>query len=183
MSVENETDYHLPRSAYDMTAPDSRALHLLYTEHNSWLQGWLRSRLGNSSDAADLAQDTFMRVLVARNVAAIREPRSYLSSIARALLIDRFRRRAVEDAYLAALAARPEPLDISPETRLSILETLTAIDSMLDGLGERTRRIFLAVQLEGLSYVAVSERLGVSVTTVKNHLIRAMTHFLLLVED
>lgn len=166
-----------------MTAPDSHALHLLYTEHNGWLQGWLRSRLGNSSDAADLAQDTFMRVLVARNVTSIREPRTYLSSIARALMIDRFRRRAVEDAYMTALAARPEALDISPETRLSILETLTAIDSMLDGLGERTRSIFLAVQLEGLSYVAASELLGVSVTTVKKHLIRAMTHCLLLVDD
>ncbi|MFV0454174.1 MAG: sigma-70 family RNA polymerase sigma factor [Pseudomonas sp.] len=166
-----------------MLSQNSNALHLLYHEHHGWLQGWLRSRLGNSSDAADLAQDTFMRVLLARNADLIREPRTYLSSIARALLIDRFRRRAVEDAYLAALAARPEPLDISPETRLSILETLTAIDSMLDGLGERTRSIFLAVQLEGLSYIAIGQRLGVSVTTVKKHLIRAMTHCLLLVED
>jgi RNA polymerase sigma factor (sigma-70 family) len=166
-----------------MTAQDSNALHLLYSDHHSWLQGWLRSRLGNSSDAADLAQDTFMRVLLARNAATIREPRTYLSSIARALLIDRFRRRALEDAYLAALAARPETLDISPETRLSLLETLSAIDDMLDGLGERTRSIFLAVQLEGLSYVAAGERLGVSVTTVKKHLVRAMTHCLLLVED
>ncbi|CAD5105827.1 sigma-70 family RNA polymerase sigma factor [Zestomonas carbonaria] len=166
-----------------MTAQDSNALRLLYTEHHGWLKAWLCARLGNSSDAADLAQDTFLRVLLARNAVAIREPRTYLSSIARALLIDRFRRRAVEEAYLATLAARPEPLDISPETRLAILETLTAIDAMLDGLGERTRRIFLAVQLEGLGYAAVGKRLGVSVTTVKKHLIRAMTHCLLLVED
>ena len=45
------------------------------------------------------------------------------------------------------------------------------------------REIFLAVQLEGLSYVAAAERFGVSVTTVKNHLIRAMTRCLLLMED
>lgn len=166
-----------------MSFQNSEALRLLYCEHHGWLKVWLRARLGNSSDAADLAQDTFVRVLLARNAAAIREPRTYLSSIARALLIDRFRRRAVEEAYLAILAARPEPLDISPEARQTILETLTAIDGMLDGLGERTRSIFLAVQLEGLSYVAASERLGISVTTVKKHLIRAMTHCLLLVED
>jgi RNA polymerase sigma-70 factor (ECF subfamily) len=162
---------------------DSQALHDLYLEHHGWLKGWLRSRLGNAGDAADLAQDTFMRVLVSRDVAAIREPRTYLGAIARALMIDQFRRQAVEQAYLAALSARPEPLGISPETRLLILETLTAIDSMLDGLGERTRSIFLAVQLEGLGYAAVGERLGVSVTTVKKHLIRAMTHCLLLMED
>lgn len=164
------------------SAPPS-SLQRLYVEHHGWLRQWLRVRLGNAQDAADLAQDTFLRVLAARNTEAIREPRSYLSSIARALMIDGFRRRAIEQAYLESLAARAEPLDISPELRLSILETLTAIDSMLDGLGERTRRIFLAVQLEGLTYKAAGERLGVSVTTVKNHMIRAMTRCLLLCED
>lgn len=166
-----------------MSAQASNALRLLYSEHHGWLRAWLRARLGNSSDAADLAQDTFLRVLTARNAEAIREPRTYLSAIARALMIDRFRRQAVEQAYLDVLALRPEPLDISPETRLSILETLTAIDAMLDGLGERTRQIFLAVQLEGLSYIATAERLAVSVTTVKKHMIRAMTQCLLLMED
>lgn len=161
---------------------DTSALHHLYQQHNGWLNTWLRTRLGNSSDAADLAQDTFVRVLSARNVEAIREPRTYLSSIARALMIDRFRRRAVEQAYLDVLALRPEATDISPETRLLIIETLTAVDAMLDELGERTRTIFLAVQLEGLSYVAVGERLGVSVTTVKKHMIRAITQCLLLAQ-
>ncbi|MFK0310701.1 sigma-70 family RNA polymerase sigma factor [Pseudomonas sp. NPDC090233] len=166
-----------------MPSPDSASLHQLFQAHNGWLNNWLRARLGNSSDAADLAQDTFLRVLSARNVDTIREPRTYLTAVARALMIDRFRRRAVEQAYLDALALRPEALDISPETRLLIIETLTAVDAMLDGLGERTRNIFLAVQLEGLSYVATAERLNVSVTTVKKHMVRAMTQCLLLMED
>lgn len=166
-----------------MPTSTSPVLHQLYRDHNGWLNGWLRARLGNSSDAADLAQDTFVRVLMARNAEAIREPRTYLSAIARALLIDKFRRRAVEQAYLETLALRPDAVDISPETRLQILETLAAVDAMLDDLGERTRRIFLAVQLEGLSYVATAQRLGVSVTTAKKHMINAMAHCLLLVED
>ncbi|MCW2101282.1 sigma-70 family RNA polymerase sigma factor [Pseudomonas sp. FSL R10-1350] len=166
-----------------MPAPDHCALHLLYSEHNGWLKSWLRARLGNASDAADLAQDTFVRLLASRDIEQIREPRTYLSAIARALMIDKFRRRALEQAYCEALALHPEPMDISPEKRLLILETLVAIDSMLDGLGERTRQIFLSVQLEGLSYVATGKRLGVSVTTVKKHVIRAMTHCLLLTED
>lgn len=166
-----------------MPVPDHCALHLLYSEHNGWLKSWLRARLGNASDAADLAQDTFVRLLASRDIEQIREPRTYLSAIARALMIDKFRRRALEQAYCEALALHPEPMDISPEKRLLILETLVAIDSMLDGLGERTRQIFLSVQLEGLSYVATGKRLGVSVTTVKKHVIRAMTHCLLLTED
>ncbi|MDD3484875.1 sigma factor, partial [Azovibrio restrictus] len=33
----------------------------LYRDHHGWLQGWLRRRLGNAHEAADLAQDTFLR--------------------------------------------------------------------------------------------------------------------------
>ena len=166
-----------------MSPRDNSALHQLYSDHNSWLKGWLRVRLGNAADASDLAQDTFLRVMTARNSTPIREPRGYLSAIARSLLIDKSRRRAIEQAYLQALALRPEPVEVSPEVRLSIIEMLMSIDSLLDELGPRTREIFLAVQLEGLNYVAAGERFGVSVTTVKNHLIRAMTQCLLLVES
>lgn len=155
----------------------------LYGEHHSWLQKWLRSRVGNSADAADLAQDTFIRLLTARTAPSIREPRHYLATVARGLLIDLFRRRAVENAYLDALAARPEAYEESLETRHLILEALLAIDAMLDGLGPRTRQIFLMAQLEELSYVDIGQRLNVSVTTVKNHLSKALLQCLLLVED
>lgn len=165
-----------------MSVSSSSSMHQLYLAHNSWLKGWLRARLGNASDAADLAQDTFVRVLAARNVPDIREPRTYLSAIARGLMIDRFRRRAVEQAYLETLALLPEPQAPSLETRLLVIETLTAMDAMLDGLGARTRAIFLAVQLEGLTYGAAGVRHGVSVTTVKKHVIRAMTHCMLLAQ-
>ncbi|MFK3774474.1 sigma-70 family RNA polymerase sigma factor [Pseudomonas sp. NPDC089406] len=165
-----------------MSALDKASLHQLYSENNGWLKSWLRARLGNTADAADLAQDTFVRVMTARSQLPIREPRSYLSAIARALLIDKVRRRTIEQAYLQALALRPEPVEVSPEVRLSIIEMLVAVDALLDELGPRTRDIFLAVQLEGLPYAAVAERFGVSVTTVKNHLVRAMTRCLLVAE-
>jgi len=165
-----------------MSALDQASLHQLYSENNGWLKSWLRARLGNTADAADLAQDTFVRVMTARSQVPIREPRSYLSAIARALLIDKVRRRTIEQAYLQALALRPEPVEVSPEVRLSIIEMLVAVDALLDELGPRTRDIFLAVQLEGLPYAAVAERFRVSVTTVKNHLVRAMTRCLLVAE-
>lgn len=159
------------------------AVHSLYAQHHNWLCGWLKKRLGCSENAADLAQDTFIRVLTLRKAAELREPRAYLSSIARSLMIDLFRRRALEQAYLETLAATPEPVAISPETRALILETLMEIDRLLDGLGSRTREIFLLSQLDGLSYVEIGRRLNVSVNTVKKHAVRALTHCLLLLEE
>jgi len=66
--------------------------------------------------------------------------------------------------------------------RALILDSLMAIDRLLDGLGSRTRQIFLAVQLDGLTYEKTAERVGVSVTTVRKHLARALMHCLLLDE-
>ena len=161
------------------SAPHAQ-LDALYREHNGWLRGWLRKRLNDSADAADLAQDTFVRVLLARSAGGLREPRHYLATIARGLVIDLYRRRSLEQAYLEALAQRPEAYEPSAEDRALILDSLLAIDRLLDGLGARTRAIFLAVQLDGLSYEKAAERVGVSVSTVRKHLARGLMHCLLL---
>lgn len=160
-----------------------QAIQSLYAEHHPWLCAWLRKRLGCFDHAADLAQDTFIRVLLQRKAPELREPRAYLSSVARSLMIDSFRRRALEQAYLETLAARPEALDVSPEARFLIIETLLEIDRLLDGLGARTREIFLLAQLDGLSYVEIGRQLNVSVNTVKKHAVRALTHCLLATEE
>lgn len=185
---------HSPRLADDnasdsnlfgpsLVSTPTHPLHQLYREHHGWLKGWFNQHLGNRSDAADLAQDTFVRVLALRNAETLQQPRAYLRSVARGILIDRFRRKTIEQAYLASLAHHPEAEEISPEQRLLIIELLTRIDQMLDGLGERSRQIFLLSQLEGLSYVDIAQRLELSVTSVKKHMVKAMTQCLLLIED
>ncbi|MNV58588.1 putative RNA polymerase sigma factor FecI [compost metagenome] len=54
---------------------------------------------------------------------------------------------------------------------------------MLDALGPRTREIFLLAQFEELTYAQIGARLAVSVTTVKKHMVRALTQCLLLAAD
>lgn len=164
-----------------ITSPSS--LETLYVNHHGWLKGWLRGKVGNGFDAADLAQDTFMRVLKSGQSKDIRQPRDYLATIARGLVVDWYRRQALERAFLEALACRGDGLTLSLEERAIMLETLTQIDRMLDGLGPRSRSIFLMAQLDGLGYAEIGERMGVSITTVKNHMVKAMTHCLILVED
>lgn len=44
-------------------AASSTALAGFYREHHGWLLGWLRRRTHNADCAADLTQDTFLRLL------------------------------------------------------------------------------------------------------------------------
>ncbi|MGO3741470.1 sigma-70 family RNA polymerase sigma factor [Kerstersia sp.] len=145
----------------------------LYQDHQGWLHGWLRRRLGNDADAADLVQDTFLSVICSGKAAEIIEPRSYLTTIARCLVAHRYRRRQLEEAYLQALAALPEEVEMSPETRALALETLQRLDKMLDGLPPRVREAFVMVHLQGASYQEVAQALGVSASSVKQYLMRA----------
>ena len=154
-----------------------------YKEHHPWLTRWIRSRLNCPQQANDLAQDTFIEVLIKSRISQFRNPRAYLSSIARNLIIDQFRRRSVEQAYLEALALQPVPVAISPEEHHQIIEILMEIDQLLDGMSERGRQIFLMAQIDGLSYVEIGRRLSISTNTVRKHFIRAMSQCLALVAD
>ena len=50
---------------------------LLYRQQHSWLTRWLRLRLNCSQSAADLAQDTFLRLLNKQHVPQLHAPVSY----------------------------------------------------------------------------------------------------------
>ncbi|MBN8758645.1 MULTISPECIES: sigma-70 family RNA polymerase sigma factor [Variovorax] len=159
------------------------AMHTFYTEHHGWLSAWLRRRLGCSHSAADLAQDTFVRVLLRPQVLpTLREPRAYLSTLAKGVVSEHWRRQALERAYLETLALLPEPLALSPEERLSLLQTLDEIDAMLDGMSPKAREAFVLSQLEGLTYAAIAERLQISERTVKRYMQQGFERCLALVE-
>lgn len=151
----------------------------LYQTHHRWLRAWLQRKLGSASDAEDLAQDTFMRVLLGGHATAIREPRSFLCTVAQRVMVDFFRRNALERAWLDMLTQLPEQHVPSPERQHAVLETLQQIDAMLDGLGPRVRQAFLLSQLEGLTYPQIAQTLAISVSSVKKYMAKATEHCLL----
>ena len=160
------------------SAPHLSALDVsaLYSDHHGWLQGWLRRKMGNAGDAADLAHDTFLRVLARRDMPRLLAPRAYLGAIARGLVADFFRHKDIERAYLDALAALPDAHAPSPESRAIVLEALVAIDTMLDGLKPAVRQAFLLSQLDGLTYEQIARQLGVTKRTVSNYMCTAIEH-------
>ena len=97
-----------------MTAANQPTAHpslsALYRDHHGWLAGWLRRRLGSAHDAADLSHDTYERLMVSGRLPEAGQARAFLTQIAKGLVIDLFRRRTLETAYLEALAAMPEPV-------------------------------------------------------------------------
>lgn len=142
----------------------------IYGAHHGWLVGWLRRHLGCAHQAADLAQDTFLRLLGQRRALDMSQPRALLTHIAKGLVVDHWRRQDVERAYLEAIAHLPEPQAPSPEARLLILEALYRIEAMLRSMSVKTAEIFLLSQLDGLTYPQIASQLGIALVTVKRHM-------------
>ena len=145
----------------------------LYADHHGWLQGWLRKKLGSTACAADVAQDTFMRLLDREDAVAAREPRAFLATVAQRVLFNHYRREKLEQAYLDVLAQLPPLHAPSPEDRALLLATVFELDRMLDGLPPPVKRAFLLRQLDELPQEDIARQLGISLATVKRHLQRA----------
>lgn len=151
------------------------SLENLYQEHYSWLQHWLRGRIGCEHNAQDLAQDTYLKLLASQTLLNIEQPRQYLVRIAKSLMIDAYRRKQVEQAYLNSLAEQPEAYMPSTETQVLVLEALIEVDNMLQGLPSKVRSAFLLRQLDGLSYKDIAQQLQVSLSSVEKYVARALT--------
>lgn len=162
-------------SAGQRAHPD--AMHALYSDHHGWLYGWLRRKLGCAHSAADFAQDTFSRLLALPEQLAIKEPRAYLVTTATRLIIDHARREKIERAYLETHAVlQAGAYAPSPEQHQEAIDTLLAISAMLDGLPSKVRQAFLLSRLEEIPQAEIADRLGVSVSMVKQYMARAMMH-------
>jgi RNA polymerase sigma-70 factor (ECF subfamily) len=174
----------VPESTSMAAAPTPNDIALLYSDHHGWLVGWLRRRLGNPCDAADLAQDTFVRVLGRpQSLHGVREPRAWLTTIAHGLVVDHTRRAALERACLDAIASLPEPLGPPAEERHLLIESLVRIDNLLAGLPAKARSAFLLSRLEGLSYPEIARQLGVCLSSVEKYMATAIRHCLALRKD
>ncbi|WP_245979222.1 sigma-70 family RNA polymerase sigma factor [Solilutibacter pythonis] len=148
-------------------------LNTLYLQHHHWLLGWLRKRMGGEESARDLAQDTFLRLMNKQEAPDLRTPRAYLTCVAEGLLINFWRRRDIERAYLEHLATLSLPWCPPAEERQAALDALLRLDRMLGNLPARTREVFLLSRLDGLGYAEIAQRLGISVRTVKRDMAAA----------
>ena len=163
----------------DSQTLDLNAIGHLYRGHHRWLVAWLWRRLGCPHHAADLAHDTFTRVLVRRDALTLPgEPgsgKALLSTIAHGLMVDHWRRAALERAFLEALALLPQALAPSVEEQRVVFETLVEVDRMLGGLPAKVRQAFLLSQVDGLAYAQIAAELGVSLSSVQQYMTRAFT--------
>ena len=156
-------------------------VNLLYRAHHGWLHGWLRRRLGDSCDAADLAHDAFVRLIQKpRRFDSAPEARAYLRAMANGMCVDLWRRRQIEQMWLEELAARPEVLAPSAEHQVIVIQALLEIDGMLRSMPVKAANAFVMAVACEMSDKEVALELGLSTRMVRKYVTQAMLHCLML---
>jgi RNA polymerase sigma-70 factor, ECF subfamily len=148
----------------EIAAGDESAFDALVGRYQSRFYGIARRMLGSDADAEDAVQLAFLHVL--RSAGAYRDEWSgstWLYRVLTNVCIDlwRKRRRLAEDPqpeHVASAAPASERIDI---------------DRALAKLPTEARAALVLCYVEGLSYSEIARVRGVTINTVKTHLLRA----------
>lgn len=147
--------------------------------HEPALRAYLSKRFPASCDHDDIVQETYSRLLQLENPDRIVHAKAFLFTTARNAAIDLFRRRSRQPhvpfeevdrvAELPLLDAVPGVVE-SIERR----QRREALTEALRSLPERCREVMLLRYLDGASGKEIAERLGISLGTVKGHLLKGV---------
>jgi RNA polymerase sigma factor (sigma-70 family) len=150
----------------------------LVAEMRPALVAFFQRRCRNAAEAEDLAQDVVVRALARGKSLSPARASGYIFRIAINRWRDRGRRLVSRGSCVAwddssALAVSDT---FSPERLASGQEELSNVVSALQELGERTRNVLVLCRLEQMKQAEIATAMGISVSSVEKHLVRALAH-------
>lgn len=143
------------------------------------LLGFIRNRVNSAEEAEDILQDVFYQFVAGfETIGSLDRVTSWLFSVARNKIIDRYRKEAVrpkrttfgtasldEDAPLSLQDILPD-LGNTPEDAYLRELIWDAINDALGELPEEQREIFIQNEIEEKSFREIAEETGVSINTL-----------------
>ena len=165
-----------------MSNKKSQFVNQLVESQGSSLERFLARKLDNPADAAEVAQEAFLRMYRLREPEKLDNARAFLFQVASNLAIDHLRRRSLHYRFLKSekiQSPEGEATDsnagaASPEQIISARERLALIYQAIDGLPIRCRQAFMLHRNSGLSYSDIARELDVSVSSVEKYIVQAL---------
>jgi RNA polymerase sigma factor (sigma-70 family) len=139
------------------------------------LRGRLRRILPSHVDLDDIVAETLARAYAVDDWRQIRNGIAFLHKIARNMLIDQARREAIVSFdYMADLEELGK--SVSYDGMLNARDELRRLEKLVTALPSQQRRAFILRRVEGYSIAEVAVEMGLSVSTIENHLSRALAY-------
>lgn len=126
----------------------------------------------------DLIQEVFLRILKRGDSDQLEQFNGYVFTTAASVLTDRYRRRKARffTSHVEFNTEIHGDSAVGPDVELADRDSLNRATRILMQLPERTRHVFILRRVEGMSYGEISQRLGLSVSAIEKHMLRAARH-------
>ena len=140
------------------------------------LMRFLRRSWSDEAEAADLRQETYIRVYEAARRKRPSPVRPFVFFIARNLVIDRLRRKSVvpiETMTDGDWLHVPDN-DPVPEQRVAVRQDLQRLEAVLNTLPPRCRQVIILRRVHGYSQREVAQKMGIKEETVESQMVKGM---------
>ena len=143
----------------------------MYTRYSPSIYNALMVYIKDEHQADDLLQNVFVRLWEKRaELTAIQSVENYLFILARNMVLNHIKRKAIEDNVHQALRSRlPESVD-STESRMLDLEYRRLMQEAIDALPAQQKQVYLMATEAAMSYEAIATEMQLSRLTIKKHL-------------
>jgi RNA polymerase sigma-70 factor (ECF subfamily) len=156
---------------------ESPLFHVFHACVNE-LRSFLTRRVGCPDVAADIVQDTFVRLAMRSERDQHTNPRALVFRVAANLATDHVRHQRIRDKFdagsiddFAVASSAPAPDAVIAARQEDVL-----LKHAIALLPEKRRMVFLLRMSQELSYGQIAERLGISVSAVEKHMSKAIVH-------
>ncbi len=164
-------------------AGDHTAFEYLFNRYREAIYRLLVQRLGSTTDADDLLQETFIKVYI--NLHRYRAEYTFgqwVYTIARNTFVDYVRRRQDDISIDERFAAPASPAP-TPEESVINLQQRSQIEHCLERLAPRYRTLIAMRFFEEYSYEEIAAKLALPLGTVKTQIHRAREQMCRLITD
>jgi len=150
----------------------------LFQQYYGELLRFVTAKLGCREQAADVVQDTFVRIHCVQDLSAVTQPRAFLYKTALNLSVDLFRRQRIRAERTAPLNATEDlpSMATRPDDAVEARERVQLLRDAIAELPPKCRQVFLLHKFMELSHAEISGRLGISRNMVEKHVMKAMAH-------
>ncbi|HUL18274.1 MAG TPA: sigma-70 family RNA polymerase sigma factor [Steroidobacteraceae bacterium] len=159
--------------------PKPTLVERLFREHRVGLQAFFRRRIRSKSDAPDLAQEVYLRMLRISDQDAIRNPVHYLYTVANNLVKEHavLERRQANGGDIDEAGVQ-EQLQTLPafDGELDTRERVARLDVVLRQLRPKCRAAVILRFTHELSFREIALHLGVSPQMAKKYVAQGLGH-------
>ena len=145
----------------------------IYNEHFDQLRRYIYYRCGDEDLATDISQDAYLKLWEHRNNVVKETILEFLYTIARNLHTSIYRKDKMMLEFKKAETYKSEQQNVENEFYYN--ETKKKFEVTLLQMSEKQREVFLMSRMDGLKYLDIAERLGISVKSVEKRMTNALS--------